>query len=97
MVSRMERLVLGSDGARVLPRMERVTEHGVVGLRRFACCCRGRRRFVSELSCGVGWSVETGNDGVDSSLVAERVYYCLVEAVGCCWSGTVNNNITYNS
>ena len=36
-------------------------------------------------------------DSVDSSLVGERVY-CLVEAVGCCWSaGTGNNNITYNS
>ena len=35
---------------------------------------------MSELSGGVGWSVETGNDGVDSSLVRERVY-CLVEAV----------------
>ena len=42
------------------------------------------------------WSVETGDDSEDSQLVWE-LDYCLVEAVGCCWSGTGNNNIIYNS
>ena len=44
-----------------------------------------------------GRQATTISDSVDSSLVGERVY-CLVEAVGCCWSvGTGNNNISYNS
>ena len=33
------------------------------------------------LSGGVGMSVETGNDGVDSSLVGERVYWVDADAM----------------
>ena len=72
----------GADGVGVVVD---VVDDSLLAFVRSSSLVRERRDSVNSSLVG------ERRDSVDGSLVGERVY-CLVEAVGCCWSVGTDNN-----